>query len=248
MGTLEGKTALITGASRGIGRAIAKRFADEGAQVIVNYATNRAAADSVVGDIEKARGRAFAVQADVSDLAAIASMFEEIKRRVDGLDILVNNAGRGGNDAPGFEAVTPADYDATFGLNARGLFFVTQHAVKTMRNGGRVINISSMAPHVRYAALSTYAASKATVDSFTRSLATELAVRQITVNAICCGIIETEMTAHLPQDFRAMLLARTPLGRLGQTGDISDIAAFLASDESRWISGAEIPAAGGYYF
>jgi 3-oxoacyl-[acyl-carrier protein] reductase len=175
-------------------------------------------------------------------------MFAELQGRIDALDILVNNAGRGSGGFPTLEQITPADYDSTFALNARAVFFVTQQAVKLMRDGGRVITISSMAPHVRYAGLGTYAASKAAADSFTRTWATELASRQITVNSVNSGIVETEMVAQMDPSRKAELIAKIPLGRIGQTRDIADVVAFLASDESRWISGAEIPVSGGRYW
>ena len=166
---------------------------------------------------------------------------------MDGLDILVNNAGRGSAGFPGFVDITPEAYDAVFALNTRGLLFVTQQAVKMMRDGGRIITISSMAAKIRMPGLATYSASKAAADAFTRILAMELAPRRITINSINSGIVETDMTAGIDAERKAQLISMIPLGRIGQVNDIADVAGFLASDDSRWITGLEIPASGGRY-
>ncbi|MDB5448368.1 MAG: putative short-chain type dehydrogenase/reductase [Phenylobacterium sp.] len=244
MGKLEGKTALITGASRGIGRGIAVRLAGEGARVIVNYANDRAAAEAAAREIAAAGGQAIIVQADVSDMAQIEGMFEEIRSQVEAIDILVNNAGRSAPGFPQLDAVTEAAYDACFDLNAKGTFFVTQKAVAMMPDGGRVINISSMAARIHQAGLAVYSASKAAGDAFVRIWATELGPRRITVNSLNVGITETDMTAGLGDEMRARLIAQIPMGRIGQVPDIADAAAFFASDDSRWISGENIAVSG----
>jgi 3-oxoacyl-[acyl-carrier protein] reductase len=247
MTKLEGKTVLVTGGSRGIGRAIAERLAEQGARVALTYVNNKDAAESVLQTIEEAGGSALTLQADVSDLDSIAQLFRALREHFDGLDVLVNNAGRGSGGFPELLDVTPAQYDAVFDLNARGLFFVTQHAVRMMRDGGRIVSISSMASRIRMAGLSTYTASKAAADAFTRSLAMELAPRGITINSVNCGIVETEMVAGIQGEAREHLLSLIPMGRIGQTRDIADVVAFLASDASRWITGEEISASGGQY-
>ena len=184
MGDLSGKTALVTGAGRGIGAGIARRLARDGAQVICNYSRAAAEAEALAAVIG---GGAFAVKADITDLAHIEAMFGEIGRRVGHLDILVNNAGRGGS-APLAET-TPEMFDAIFGLNTRGTFFVTKAASALLRDGGRIINISSTTTRVRMAGLATYAASKSAVEAFTRNWAAEFAPRRITVNSVVpsCG-------------------------------------------------------------
>ena len=245
MGKLDGKTALITGASRGIGRGVARRLASDGARVIINYANNRAEAEAAAREAVEAGGQAIVVQADVSDMAQLERMFAEIRAQVDAVDILVNNAGRGsGAGFPQLGAITEADYDACFALNAKGTFFVTQKAVAMMPDGGRVINISSMASRIHQAGLAIYSASKAAGDAFVRIWATELGPRRITVNSLNVGITETEMTARIDEATRARLIAMIPMGRIGQVPDIADAAAFFASDDSRWISGENIAVSG----
>jgi len=247
MGRLDGKTALVTGASRGIGAAIAKKLAGEGARVVVNYAQSKDRAEAVVSEIEAAGGQALLAPADVTDLSQIDAMFAGLKGRIDGLDILVNNAGRGSGGFPHLDQVTPETFDATFNLNTRGLFFVTQGAVRMMRDNGRIIIISSMAARIRMPGLSIYAASKAAADAFTRNLSMELAPRGITINSMNVGTVETEMTSRMEPDTLKRLVAMIPMGRIGQTRDVADVAVFLASEESRWLTGEELAVAGGRY-
>jgi 3-oxoacyl-[acyl-carrier protein] reductase len=246
-GKLAGKVALVTGASRGIGAGIAQRLARDGATVIVNYARNRAKAEAVVADISAEGGKAFLAGADITDLMAQETMFAEISDKVGEIDILVNNAGKGSDGFPNLDQVTPDAYDAVFALNTRAVFFTIQRAARIMRDGGRIVTISSMASRIRHVGLSTYAASKAAADAFTRILAMELAPRNITINSVQSGIVGTDILAGMDPERKRQLIAMIPLGRIGRIGDIADVVAFLASDDSRWISGHELPVSGGRY-
>jgi 3-oxoacyl-[acyl-carrier protein] reductase len=245
MGRLDGKTALVTGAGRGIGRGIARRLAADGARVIVHYTTSEGPAAELVRELEAAGGSAFAVRADISEVAAIEAMFAEIRRRVDGLDILVNNAGRGSGGAGTLGGTTQEGFDAIFATNARGTFFVTKSAEPMLRDGGRVINISSTTIKVRMGAMAVYAASKCAIEAFTRCWSAELAPRQITVNSVVPGIVDTDLISALSPELKARSIASVPLGRIGQPEDIAGVVAFLASDDSRWVTGEQIVASGG---
>ncbi len=252
MSKLNGKVALVTGSSRGIGRAIAERLAKDGAFVFVNYAASEKAAHETVSAIEAAGGKAVALKADVAKLADIKALFTAIDkeiaaRKLGGLDILVNNAGV----AP-FGSVTDTTeeiFDQVFDINVKGLFFVTQEAEKRLRDGGRVINLSSIVTRLgSFDAFTTYAATKGAVDSLTRGFATTLGKRGITVNSIKPGVIDTDMAASLVNDEGTIghVVSQTALGRVGKPQDIADIASFLASDESRWVTGESIDGSGGY--
>ena len=245
--TLQGKTALVTGAGRGIGRGIAKRLAADGAQVVVNYNASADQANALVDEIRQAGGDAFAVQADVSDLAQIDAMIDVLKSRVEAIDILVNNAGRGaGGTLPHLWDMSVEAYDIVFGLNTRGLFFVTQKVAPLLRDGGRIINFSSTSTRARVGGLSAYAGSKAAVEAFTRIWATEFAPRKITVNAILPGMVDTDLiTDGMPAGAREAAARMHPQGRIGQPDDIADVVAFLASGDSRWVSGEMITVDGG---
>ena len=248
MGKLDGKTALVTGSSRGIGATIAKTFAREGARVIVNYAASKDRAEEVVAEIEAAGGQALLAPGDVTDLSQLDAMFAAISGRVDRIDILVNNAGRGGPAGfPGLDALTPESYDQVFNLNVRGLLFVTQGAVRLMPDNGRIIMVSSMAARIRMPGLAIYAASKAAIDAFTRNLAMELAPRGITINSMNVGTVETELTGRMEPETLKRLVSMIPMGRIGQPRDIADVATFLAAEESRWVTGECIAVAGGRY-
>ena len=244
---LAGKTALVTGASKGIGAEIALQLAAAGAAVVVNYASSRAGADKVVSAITAAGGKAVALQADLSKPAEVSRLFAETKTAFGKLDILVNNAGVYAFAPLG--EVTPELFHRQFDLNVLGLLLATQEAVKLFpATGGNVINISSIAGKNALANSSVYSATKAAVDSITRVLSVELGPRRIRVNAINPGMVETEgvhAAGIAESDFRKKIEAETPLGRIGQPGDIAPTAVFLASDDSAWLSGETIVIAGG---
>lgn len=247
MADLSGKTALVTGAGRGIGRAIARRLAADGARVIVNYASSAREAGEQVDEIKATGGEAFAAQGDVADLDSIDAMVTQVRGWTDHLDILVNNAGRGsGVGASTLEKLSPEAFDATFALNSRGLFFVTQKILPLLRDGGRIINFSSTSTLARVPGLSAYAGSKAAVEAFTRIWAAELASRKITVNVVLPGMVDTDMIDRgMPAGAKEAAAARHPLGRIGQPQDLADVVAFLASDDSRWINGQTVTVNGG---
>lgn len=244
---LEGKVAVVTGAGRGIGVAIAKRLAADGAQVAINYFRSAEGAQAVADEIVADGGKAFIVQGDVAQLDDCDRMVREIGERVDGVDILVNNAGRGSGRADSTLAgMSVEDYDDTFSLNTRGLFFFTQKILPMLRAEGRIINFSSTATMARMPGLAAYAASKAAVDAFTRVWATELAPKRITVNSIQPGMIDTDLiTNGMGDEAKVKAAKHHPWGRIGQTEDMADIVAFLASTDSRWVNGQVIVANGG---
>ena len=247
MSKLTGKVAVVTGASKGIGAAIAKQLAADGAHVVVNYSTSREGADKVVSDITKAGGKAIAVGASVSKQADIDSLFAETKKTYGKVDILVNNAGIYGFSP--LEQVTADEYKRQFDTNVLGLLLTTKAALPHFSEvGGSVINISSVASTLAPAASSIYSSTKGAVDTMTKSLAKELAPRKIRVNAINPGFVVTEgtHTAGLADsDFEKGAVASTPLGRAGQPEDIAPPVSFLASDDARWITGETIFVAGG---
>jgi 3-oxoacyl-[acyl-carrier protein] reductase len=245
---LTGKVAVVTGASKGIGASIAKHLAAEGASVIVNYASSKAGADQVVAEINRNGGKAVAVKADVSKKADIDYLFAETKKNFGSLDILVNNAGV--FEFLPLEQVTEDHFHRQFNLNVLGLILTTQEAVKQFSpNGGSIINISSIVSTLAPPGGSVYSGTKAAVDAVTMSLAKELGPRKIRVNAINPGMIETEGThaaGFIGSDFHKSAVAQTPLGRIGQPQDIGTIAAFLASEDSGWLTGETIHAGGGF--
>jgi 3-oxoacyl-[acyl-carrier protein] reductase len=245
---LEGKVAIVTGASKGIGAAIAKQLADAGAAVVVNYASSKQGADRVVAEIKGKGGRAVAVQADMSKHTDIQRLFAETKKAFGRLDVLVNNAGI--YEFAPLEAITPEHFHKLFDLNVLGLILASQEAVKHFSSaGGSIINISSVVATAAPAAASVYSATKAAVDAATRSLARELGPRHIRVNAINPGMVETEgvhSAGISSSDLRKQFEAQAPLGRIGQPEDIAPAAVFLASDDSRWITGETLYIAGGY--
>jgi NAD(P)-dependent dehydrogenase (short-subunit alcohol dehydrogenase family) len=249
---LAGKTALVTGAARGIGRAIALRLARDGALVAVHYGNSRQAAEDVVASIGQAGGAAFAVQADVRSVAAIAAMFDvldaEFTARTGSnrIDILVNNAGVG-TGMMRLEDTTEEAFDLLFDTNFKGLFFVTKHAVPRLRDGGKVVNVSSTSTRGAMAALPAYAASKTPINSFTLSLAEALGPRRIAVNAVLPGLVETDLTTHLRSNPVALeaSVRSCAFGRTGQPEDISGAVALLVSPDAGWINGQIIEVSGG---
>ena len=247
MGKLEGKVAIVTGASKGIGASIARHLAAEGAAVVVNYASSRDGADRVVADITAKGGRAVAVQADVARAGDVERLFAESARTFSRLDILVNNAGT--YAFLPLEQLTETHFHRHFDLNVLGLLLASQQALKHFGpSGGSIINISSLASTVGLANSSVYSASKGAVEALTRALAAELGPRNIRVNAISPGVVDTEGnrdTGFLEGDVRKDVEARTPLRRIGQPRDVAPAAVFLASDDAAWITGETLLVAGG---
>jgi 3-oxoacyl-[acyl-carrier protein] reductase len=244
---LAGKVAVVTGASKGIGAAIARQLAVEGASVVVNYSSSKAGADKVVDEIKAKGGRALAVGANLSKPDEVRSLFAAARKEFDRIDILVNNAGV--YEFAALEEVTPDHFHKQFDLNVLGLLLATQEAVKLFgKNGGSVINISSVAARSAPPTTSVYSATKAAVNAITLALAQELGPRNIRVNAVNPGMVETEgvhAAGITESDFRKQVEAQTPLGRIGQPGDIAPTVAFLASDDARWITGETLYVSGG---
>jgi 3-oxoacyl-[acyl-carrier protein] reductase len=245
---LAGKVAVVTGASKGIGAAIAKALAAEGAAVVVNYASSREGADRVVAEITDNDGRGAAVQANVTKKADIERLFAETKKVFGRLDILVNNAGV--YEFSPLENVTQEQFHKHFDVNVLGLILASQAAVKLFdAAGGSIINISSVASTLAIPNAAVYSGTKGAVDAITRSLASELGPRKIRVNAIRPGMVETEGTHSAgitESDMRKQVEAQTPLGRTGQPQDIAGAAVFLASADSSWITGETFVISGGY--
>src|SRR5262245_49925261 len=244
---LAGKVAVVTGASKGIGAAIAQQLAAEGAAVVVNYATSREGAEQVVSQIERKGGTAVAVQANLAKEGDIRRLFAETKKVFGKLDILVNNAGI--YEFAPLENVTPDHFHKQFDLNVLGLILSSQEAVKLFGTaGGSIVNISSVVATSALPNISVYSATKAAVNVITKSLAAELGPRKIRVNAVNPGMIETEgvhAAGIADSDFRKETEAKTPLGRIGQPQDIAPAVAFLASDDASWITGETLYISGG---
>jgi 3-oxoacyl-[acyl-carrier protein] reductase len=247
MPNLNGKVAVVTGASKGIGAEIAIQLAAAGAAVVVNYSSSKAGADRVVSQIKEKGGKAVAVQANVSEQADIKRLFEETIKAFSKVDILVNNAGI--YEFAPLEAITAEHFHKQFNINVFGLLLATQEAAKHFGpDGGSVVNISSVVVRLAPPAASVYSATKAAVDAITRSLSQELGPRNIRVNSVNPGMIETE-GAHsagiTESDLRKQVEATTPLGRIGQPQDIAPTVVHLASDEASWISGEVFFISGG---
>lgn len=240
MSSLKGKVAIVTGSSRGIGRAIAERLGREGASVVVNYAGSAEKAQEVVQAIEAAGSKAIAVQVDMSNPDEVRHLFDAAENHFGRLHILVNNAGIF-LMKPAIE-ITLEEFDKLMAVNVRGVFLALQQAARRIEDGGRIVNLSSNVTSQSPAGGSIYAASKAAVEQFTRTLAKELGDRGVTVNAVAPGATETDM---MPDMAREMAPKMTPLGRLGQPKDIADVVAFVVSEEARWITGQIIGANGG---
>ena len=246
MSKLTGKVAVVTGASKGIGADIAKGLAKEGASVVVNYASSKEGADKVVVEITKAGGKAIAVQGDVAKEADVIRIFAETKKTFGKLDILVNNAGV--YQFQPIEEFSAELYTRIFNTNVLGLLLATREAVKLFNDDGSIINISSVVTSVNMPTSTIYTATKGAVDSITSVLAKELGPKKIRVNAINPGVVETEgvqTMGILGTDFEKGFVAQTPLGRIAQPNDITPVAVFLASDDSRWLTGEHIVASGG---
>jgi 3-oxoacyl-[acyl-carrier protein] reductase len=247
MSELKGKVAVVTGASKGIGAGIAKRFGEAGASVVVNYASSREGADKVVAEITKGGGKAIAVNADVSKAGDVKKLFDETKRAFGKLDVLVNNAGVF-RFAP-LEQVTEEEFHREFNINVLGTLLATKEALNHFNGSGSVINVSSVVSTSPVPNSSVYSSTKGAVDTLTIELSRELAPRNIRVNVIAPGGVETEGTHEIGMigtDFEKQIIAGTPLGRIGQPGDIAEVAVFLASDSSRWLTGERIAASGGF--
>ena len=242
---LDGKTALVTGASRGIGRAIALCLAAEGARVAINYAGNVKAAEEVKAAIEAAGGTAILCRADVADSAAVEAMVADVAKEFGAIDILVNNAGITRDTL--LMRMKDEDFAKVLDTNLKGVFYCTKAVAKLMmkKRAGRIVNMASVVGLVGNAGQTNYAAAKAGVIGFSKSAAKELASRGITVNAVAPGFIGTDMTADLPESVKEKALSDIPLGRAGQPEDVANAVLFLASDQASYITGQVVHVDGG---
>jgi 3-oxoacyl-[acyl-carrier protein] reductase len=239
---LEGKTALITGGSRGIGRAIAIALAAKGAKVAIGYVANEARAREVVDTIASAGGTAVAIQADLAARSGVISLFDETQRALGRLDIVVANAAS--IVVKPLLECTEEDYDRIFATNTKSVFFTLQKAARQLNDGGRIIVSSTGGTRMFFPGQSLYLGSKGAVEQFVRALSWELGPRRITVNALSPGPTETDM---MQDRYRDRAAAMSPFNRIAEPADIADIAAFLASDEARWVTGQNIGAGGGAF-
>ncbi len=247
MSDLTGKVAVVTGASKGIGAAIAKSLAAAGASVVVNYASSREGADKVVAAITSKGGKAVAVQGDVAKAADVTRIFAESNKAFGRLDVLVNNAGV--YEMAPIDAITEESFHRQFNTNVLGLLLATKEAVKYFGdNGGSVINIGSVVSRITPPASAIYTGTKGAVDAITGVLSRELGPQKIRVNALNPGLVETEGThtaGFIGSNFEKNVVETAPLGRIGQPEDIASIAVFLASDDSAWLTGEQLLAGGG---
>jgi 3-oxoacyl-[acyl-carrier protein] reductase len=246
MSKLTGKVAIVTGASKGIGAGIAKALGAAGASVVVNYASSKAGADKVVDAIVAGGGKAVAVQGDVSKAADAKGIVDAAIKAYGKLDVLVNNSGV--YEFAALEDFTEEHYHKQFNVNVLGLLLVTQAAAKHLGEGGSIINIGSVASRITPPGSAAYTGTKGAVDAITGVLSRELGPRNIRVNALNPGMVETEGThtaGFIGSDFQLDAVSKTPLGRLGQPEDIASIAVFLASDDSAWLTGEQLLAGGG---
>jgi len=246
MRKLEGMVALVTGASRGIGAAIAERLAADGASVVVNYLKARKEAEAVAERVRSAGVRAFVAKADVGDVAQATHLVEEAVKELGRLDIVVNNAVT--IDGAALGSIDPARVRASFAANVEGVIAIVQAALEHLpKERGRVINISSLVATHALPGMSVYTATKGAVDAMTRTWARELGPRGITVNAVAPGPVDTDaMKENADEAARQLFVQRTPLGRIGMPSDIADVVAFLASSDARWVSGQVLAATGGF--
>ena len=242
---LDGKTALVTGASRGIGRAVALRLAEEGARVAINYAGNVKAAEEVKAAIEAAGGTAMLCRADIADSAAVEAMVDSVVKAFGAIDILVNNAGITRDTL--LMRMKDEDFEKVLDTNLKGVFYCTKAVSKLMmkKRAGRIVNMASVVGLVGNAGQTNYAAAKAGVIGFSKSAAKELASRGITVNVVAPGFIGTDMTAGLPESVKEKMLTDIPLGRMGEAEDVANAVLFLASDQASYITGQVVNVDGG---
>ena len=245
MNGLQDKIAVVTGASRGIGRGIAQRLAAEGVTVIINYHHSAEAAAEVVAEIEAAGGQAVAMQADVSQFAEAQALIKQVKKQFGRIDILVNNAGTTRDNL--ILLMKEAEWDTVIETNLKSVYNCSKAAVRFMikQRSGRIINITSVVGLSGQAGQTNYAASKAGIIGFTKSLAKEVGSRHVTVNAVAPGFVLTALTEVLPEEMQAQIIAATPLGRMGNAEDIAGTVAFLASDDASFITGQVISVDGG---
>lgn len=240
MKSLTGKVAIVTGASNGIGRAIAERLADDGAIVVVNYSKSAEKAQQVVAGIQGKGGKALAVQADMSQVTDARRLVVDTIKQFNRLDILVNNAGKF-MPKPLLET-TEEDFDAVIALHAKGPYFAMQEAARVLKDGGRIVNISTGGTHMHFPGATAYLGSKAALEQYTKGLAQELASKGITVNTVSPGFTETGM---MTEEYRQIGMQLSPMKRLGVPKDIADVVAFIVSEEARWLTGQTIQAGGG---
>ncbi|MGC1584562.1 MAG: glucose 1-dehydrogenase [Rhodomicrobium sp.] len=246
MGKLSGKAAIVTGASKGIGAAIAKALAAEGASVVVNYASSKSGADAVVNAVAKAGGKAVAVHGDVSKAAEAQAIIGAAVKAYGRLDILVNNSGV--YEFAPIEEITADHFHKHFNINVLGLLYTTQAAVKHMGEGASIVNLGSAVSRITPPNSAVYTGTKGAVDAITGVLARELGPRKIRVNTLSPGVVETEGTHSagvIGSELESGWVAQTPLGRVGQPRDIAAVAVFLASDDSAWLTGERLFASGG---
>ena len=240
MKSLSGKVAIVTGASSGIGRAIAERLADEGAIVVVNYNRSEEKAKEVVTVIQAKGGKALATQADMGQVADARRLVVDTVRQFNRLDILVNNAGK--FMPKPLEQTTEEDFESVIALNTKGPYFAMQEAARVLKDGGRIVNISTCGTRLSFPGATAYLGSKAALEQFSKGLAQELAPKGVTVNTVSPGFTETGM---MTDEYRQVGLQLSPLKRLGSPNDIADVVAFIVSEDARWLTGQTIQAGGG---
>ena len=240
MKELSGKVAIVTGASNGIGRAIAERLAEDGAIVVVNYSKSSEKAQQVVVGIQGKGGKALAVQTDMSQVAEARRLVIDTVKQFNRLDILVNNAGK--FMPKSLDETTEEEFDGVIALNAKGPYFAMQEAAKVLKDGGRIVNISTGGTHLHFPGATAYLGSKAALEQYTKGLAQELASKGVTVNTVSPGFTETGM---MTEEYRQIGIQLTPMKRLGVPKDIADVVAFIVSEEARWLTGQTIQVGGG---